>query len=205
MSDSFQNNSGKSKDVSEPPITGHVYDGIEEYDNPLPNWWLITFCLTIIFAFIYWLHYELNGAPTQLMELKADQAQITQLKNAAEKKLESVLEGEEDLKKLLSSAPKVELGKSVYIARCAVCHGDHLQGNIGPNLVDKFWIHGKGQLIDILSVVRKGVLEKGMPSWETMLKPEEIVATVVFIGANRGTAPANPKAPQGVEVVDDQP
>ena len=33
--------------------TGHVYDGIEEYDNPLPRWWFMMFVATIIFALVY--------------------------------------------------------------------------------------------------------------------------------------------------------
>jgi cytochrome c oxidase cbb3-type subunit III len=178
-------------------LTGHNYDGIEEYDNPLPNWWLATFFLTVIFAYIYWLHYESGTAVTQLEELKADMARIElQQKNAPIPQ-----DNEEDLIRLLSATEIVQSGKNIYAAKCAACHGPELQGLIGPNLVDEYWIHTGGRLSGIANVVRKGVVEKGMPSWQGLLKEDEITAVVVFIGSSQGTHPSNPKPPQGDKIV----
>ncbi len=185
-------------------LTNHEYDGIQEYDNPLPNWWLITFLATIIFSFIYWIHYEFGGAPTQLENLKADLAMIeTQSKQSKPTLAITPVETEEDLKKLLSETKHVSQGRDVYQAKCSACHGQELQGTIGPNLVDEYWLHGKGNLSDIIAVVRKGVLDKGMPAWETMLKEEEIKYVVAFISSLEGTKPANSKPPQGEKVVRD--
>ena len=41
----------------EPPTTGHSWDGIQEYDNPMPRWWLWTFYATIAWALGYILLY----------------------------------------------------------------------------------------------------------------------------------------------------
>ncbi|MGE5085420.1 MAG: cbb3-type cytochrome c oxidase N-terminal domain-containing protein, partial [Bacillota bacterium] len=54
----------------------HEYDGIIEHDNPLPMWWLWTFLITIIFAFLYFLHYEIAGGPTLQQELKVAMDQL---------------------------------------------------------------------------------------------------------------------------------
>src|SRR5690625_7940410 len=42
--------------------TGRVYDGSEEYDNPLPRWWFNLFIGTCILAAIYLLLYPGMGA-----------------------------------------------------------------------------------------------------------------------------------------------
>ncbi len=185
-------------------LTGHEYDGIQEYDNPLPNWWLATFFATIIFGFNYWIHYQFGEAPTQLEELKTDMAIIESKNKQANQPQNPVnAENESDLKKLLSDSNSVSKGKEVYQTKCSACHGQELQGSIGPNLVDEYWIYGKGHLSEIISVVRRGVLDKGMPAWGTMLKEDEIKSVVVFIGSKQGTKPANPKPPQGEKVVRD--
>ena len=61
----------------------HEYDGIIEHDNPMPTWWLWTFFLTIIFAFLYYIHYELAGGPTLQDELKVAMTEINQLQSKA--------------------------------------------------------------------------------------------------------------------------
>ena len=53
-------------------LLNHDYDGIKEYDNPLPNWWLMTFFGAIIFGFIYWIHYEFGGGLSLAEEYKKD-------------------------------------------------------------------------------------------------------------------------------------
>lgn len=185
-------------------LTNHNYDGIQEYDNLLPNWWLMTFFATIIFSFIYWIHYEFGGAPKQLEELKIDLAMIeSQSKQNNTKSQTTPVESEEDLKNLITDNNFVSGGREVYQAKCSACHGPELQGTIGPNLVDEYWLHGKGQLTDIITVIRKGVLDKGMPAWETMLKENEIKSVVALIGSQQGSNPPNPKPPQGEKVVRD--
>ena len=178
-------------------LTGHQYDGIEEYNNPLPAWWLWTFLLSIVFGFHYWLHYEFGGGMTQTAELNKDLTKVHALAKNSGGKADS----EAELRGLMESADTVNRGKEIYAAKCASCHGNELQGLIGPNLVDDYWIHGKGSLSEIAGIVRKGVLEKGMPAWELQMQDDEIRAVTVFIGKNRGAQPQNPKAPQGEKVV----
>lgn len=180
------------------PIKDHDYDGIQEYDNPLPGWWLFTFLGTIMFAFFYYIHYDISGAGTSISaELKTDLAAIDKAKTAHGPKSDS----DEELALLKGNGAALEEGRAVFAGKCSSCHGPELQGLIGPNLTDEFWIHGKGKLSDISSVIRKGVLDKGMPPWEGMLKDAEIKAVAVFVASRAGSNPPNPKPPQGEKIV----
>lgn len=170
----------------------HDYDGIQELDNPLPNWWLATFFGTIIFSSIYYLHYMSGAGPTLKQEFEA---QMKSLPQAVEKVLT-----EEELKGPFKSPDNIANGKVVFASKCSVCHGVEGQGIIGPNLTDKFWLHGLGQRKDILQTVQKGVVANGMPAWGDVLSESDAISVAAFVYSLRGTQPSNPKAPQGQEV-----
>ncbi|OYZ16067.1 MAG: nitrogen fixation protein FixP [Bdellovibrio sp. 28-41-41] len=178
-------------------IAGHDYDGIKEYDNPLPGWWLMTFYGTIIFAFIYVIHYESGSGNTLKKDLEIAMAQIESVKTSTGPK---VLDSEDVLLEKAKDPKLLVVGAENYQSKCASCHGAELQGMIGPNLTDDFWIHGKGNMTDIITTVRTGVPEKGMPPWEGILKNEEVLAVASFIHSKHGSKPANPKEPQGQKV-----
>ncbi|HMN69728.1 MAG TPA: cbb3-type cytochrome c oxidase N-terminal domain-containing protein, partial [Bdellovibrionales bacterium] len=171
-------------------IKDHEYDGIQECDYPLPNWWLFTFLATIMFGYLYFIHYELGGGQSISQELEADLAAVEKIKKAHG----PVGDSEDELQQLLGSGAALEEGKSVFAGKCAACHGPELQGSIGPNLTDEFWIHGQGKLVDVALVIRKGALDKGMPPWDGQLKDSEIKAVTVFIVSQIGSKPANTKA-----------
>lgn len=176
------------------PIMGHEYDGIKEFDNPLPMWWLWTFFGTIIFSFIYYIHYEFKVGPTLEQELANDMSVIEKQKAEA-----GANSGPTDWKNILGDPSKAQLGGVLFSAKCASCHGDKGQGLVGPNLTDKAWLHG-AEPNEIYKVVAKGVLDKGMPPWEGLLKNNEIEDVVSFIISIKGTHPAGGKPPQGKEV-----
>lgn len=187
-----------SDDKKEPVLLDHNYDGIQEYDNPLPNWWLFTFLGAIIFSAIYYIHYDISGAGPSLMdEFKAS---MVQLEATSQKGDHGGGQSEESLAAFFNEEGSSALGKEVFGAKCASCHGPKGEGLIGPNLTDNFWIHGNGTRMAILSVVRAGVLEKGMPNWDSMLKENEILAVTGHVFALRGSHPEHAKEAQGVEV-----
>ncbi|MFP5519725.1 MAG: cbb3-type cytochrome c oxidase N-terminal domain-containing protein [Bdellovibrionia bacterium] len=171
----------------------HVYDDIVEHDNPLPTWWLWTFYITIIFSFIYFVHYELAGGPTLKDELVVAMSELEKNKAAQPQ----VLETEESLKAAFEAGGLLEVGATQYAQKCAACHGNEMQGLIGPNLVDKHWIHGKGSRLEILQVIREGVAANGMPPWGPVMKKDELYAVTAYILSKKGTTPAGAKEPQG--------
>ena len=157
----------------------HEYDGIVEHNNPMPRWWTWSFVATIIFAGFYYYHYEISGKGASLAdELKASMQQLEVAKQQTKTTAKQLTN--EDLSAMSKDPKIVAAGAAVYTGKCAMCHGDKLEGKIGPNLTDATWIHG-GTPVEIMKVVREGVAAKGMPMWDGVLKAEEIDEVVAFI------------------------
>ncbi len=162
----------------EPKLMDHHYDGIKEYDNPLPNWWLMTFFGTIIFSFVYFVHYTVGGGHTQPQELADEMLKLP-------KSLGKVW-SESQLKVLFEEKNINVAGAAVYSQKCASCHKADGKGLIGPNLTDNIWIHGSGSRLEVVNLVSKGVLEKGMPAWEVLLSEEELIQVSGYVYFMRG-------------------
>lgn len=173
-------------------IIPHSYDGIHELNNPIPRWFNVLFYGTMIFAGCYLYYYHIGDGPRQ------DQEYITEMeKAAADKKAFLAVAAEKfDENSIKLDASLIENGKSVFMANCIACHGEHGQGIVGPNLTDEFWLHG-GSINDVFKTIKYGVPAKGMASWEKNLSSKNIAEVVNFIMSLQGTKPANAKAPQG--------
>ena len=178
-------------------LTNHEYDGIQEYDNPLPTWWLATFLATIIFSFLYFIHYEFGGGQNLQQELVVKMTEIEKLQSNKKINTPQNQITEETYLKAASDLEALSQGKAVYDGKCAACHGDQGQGLVGPNLTDNYWLHGQGQLTQVAEVISVGVPEKGMPPWGTMLKENEMLHLVAYVHSLHGKNPPNAKAPQG--------
>jgi cytochrome c oxidase cbb3-type subunit III len=152
-------------------LLGHAdeADGIEEYDNPLPDWWLGLFCFTIIWAFAYALHYHFIADRSQEKHLAAELA-------AAEARWPASVETGE----LVLTDEMAEAGATVYQTNCVACHGANLEGGIGPRLDDDEWIHG-GTPADVVRVITEGVPEKGMLAWGPILGNERVRQAAAYI------------------------
>lgn len=171
-----------------------AYDGIQEYDNNLPRWWVWLFYGTIVFAVGYVIYYHAGGPGLSQEELLAlDMKHAEEQKAAAPKPLGA---SADTLLALVQSPEALARGKVVYGEKCGVCHGGEGQGMIGPNLVDKYWLHG-GDIVSIQKTIKVGVVEKGMLAWEGMLPAADIDRVTAYLWSLRGTNPSNPKPPQG--------
>lgn len=185
----------ESKEVK---VLDHDYDGIQEFDNPLPNWWLATFYGAVIYSVLYVAYYHFGSAKTPEEELSLEMKQI-QTQELASRKAEPG-PTEDDLLAVFQDNSRRESGHKAYTEKCAACHGPDGGGGIGPNLTDSYWIHGNGSLLDLVQVVSDGVADKGMPPWKTMLKKSEIHSVVAYVSSLKGTRPVNPKPSQGTEI-----
>lgn len=153
----------------------HSYDGIQEYDKCLPNWWLFTLYGAIVFAVGYWAYYHWTGHMEDGWVRVQSEIEAVQLAG-----LSSGQADNRQLWNLSKDAPIVEAGQKTYQSTCVACHGENLEGGIGQNLVDAEWIHG-GTPMDIFHTVDAGVLEKGMPAWGPLLGQQRIAEVVAFI------------------------
>jgi cytochrome c oxidase cbb3-type subunit III len=184
-------------DHEEERLLEHEYDGIREYDNPLPRWWTAIFWATFLFAFGYFFHYHLSGKGDSIAA--EYQTELVEAREALAKREMGEKPSEEGLANLLDNPTMVDDGKALYSERCAVCHADQGQGLIGPNLTDDYWIHGKGTLLEIYDVVEKGVPQKGMPAWAKQLSPIELAKVSAYVGSIRDKHLPG-KAPQGTKL-----
>jgi len=149
-------------------------DGIEEYDNPLPDWWVGLFWFTIVWAVGYGLWYHVFADRSQVKGLEEEMA-------AADARWPAQAAASAAAAADFQITPEaVAAGEQVFKQNCVVCHGDHLQGVIGPSFLDDEWLHG-GQASDIIHTITVGVPAKGMVPWGGILSPEQINAVAAFV------------------------
>ena len=177
----------------------HAQDGIEEYDNPLPGWWVWIFWATIVFSVGYWAWYQMGPGPSVIAVYE------TEMREAAARQPAAPAAGavtDQFLRALEKNPAALAKGKEIFSTRCVPCHGDRGQGIVGPNLTDDYWLHG-GRPSEIYHTITEGVPEKGMVPWKTQFSPEEIQSVTAFVLTLRGTHPPNPKPPEGQKVAAD--
>ena len=180
---------------------GHEYDGIRELDNSVPIWFNVLFYGLIVTGIVYLFTYHVfNIMPLQAQEYKNEMAAAQIQKDAYLKTSGNAID--ENTVKLITDATKLEAGKKIFVERCQVCHGEHAEGKVGPNLTDEYWLHG-GTVNAIFKTIKEGVPAKGMVSWKNVLKPDEIQIMASYVLSLQGSKPANPKDPQGEKMVSD--
>lgn len=179
-------------------LLDHDYDGIREYDNPLPGWWTGLFYGTIVFAAIYIPYYYLGFGLTSAQEYEEELAEAKTLSQglAAVSPRAPGAVPPVAMPSLAGDPAAIAAGKEIFTLNCTPCHGPQGQGGIGANLTDNYWIHGN-QYEDMVEVITKGVPDKGMISWQAMLNPDKIRQVAAFVHSLKGSNPPNPKAPQG--------
>ncbi len=180
-------------------LLDHNYDGIQEYDNPLPQWWTWIFIATIVWSVLYWFNIAGVGiGKGRVANYEADIAAAT-AKYGDRGAAELATLDNPALMAASHDPAVLAAGKQVFATTCSPCHLADGGGVVGPNLTDDYWIHGN-QPVQILNTVSEGVLDKGMPAWKQTLKPEQIKTVVAYVLTLHGTTPAVAKEPQGTKM-----
>lgn len=187
-----------AKNKGEVILREHEFDGIQEYDQKLPNWWLFTFYGAIIWFAVYWfLYYQTNTYQTDHQKIVAAMSTIEQ-KKADE--LAETLKSLDDatlINKWSTDSAIVANGEAIYTTNCIACHGADLTAVMvagetkiplpGRSLVDGEWTYG-GKPMDLFKLINEGspAGSKGlngalMQAWSQVLTPQQVAEVVAFV------------------------
>ena len=195
----------KKKKVGQVQSTGHVWDGIEEYDNPLPRWWLWTFYATIAYALVYMVLYPawplLSQATPGVLgassrgDVAAEIQRFADANAPVRARLENAdltaITADPELNQYATSA-----GAAVFRTWCAQCHGSGaagVQASGYPNLLDDDWLWG-GDITNIHTTITHGIRNttdpdarySEMPKYGELLSADEIGQVVQHVLALSG-------------------
>jgi cytochrome c oxidase cbb3-type subunit 3 len=178
----------------------HEADGIREYDNNLPRWWLYGFYFTIVMSVIYIFYYHVYTGPDwnilwygprgSEQEYQAQVAEIEALRANAPKKASGSVT-------VLTDAESLAKGKAIFNGNeniCYTCHREDMGGQVGPNLTDDYWIHGCS-VDEIIASITTGYQDKGMLPYGSgsKLSDEQLLQVASYIISMHGTHPPDPK------------
>jgi len=166
--------------------TGHEYDGIQEYDNPLPAWWFYMFVITIVWGIGYLVLYPgMGNFPGILGWTQLDQH--SREVAAADDKFRAMRDRYLALPvEEIAADPVVrKMGMRMFANNCAQCHGADAKGSYGfPNLTDDDWIYG-GDAATIKATLVNG-RQAAMPAWGSILGDQGIAETTQYVLALNG-------------------
>ena len=191
----------KLKKGEEVKTTGHSWDGIEEYNNPMPRWWFWMFIMTILFGIGYLVAYPGMGDYKGTFNWTSHNQYEREV--AAADKTVNALYGKYSKMKVEDVAKDknaMTIGKNLFDTYCIQCHGSDAQGSRGfPNLTDSDWIYG-GTPEKIHETITNGRIGIMMP-WGPNLGTEGVrdVANYV-ISLSKDRAYDEDRASRGKEI-----
>jgi cytochrome c oxidase cbb3-type subunit 3 len=176
----------------------HEFDGIQEYDQKLPNWWLFTFYGAIVWFVGHWFVYY------HFLAGKTDQKniidQVTALQDIKQRELEATLASLDDatlVKKWSTDPSIVAAGEATFMTNCSACHAADLSATIrvGDNVValpglplnDHTWKYG-GRPMQLFKLINEGTPKDSaghngarMQAWSQVLQPKQVAEVLAFV------------------------
>ena len=190
-----------AKEKGEVVLREHEYDGIQEYDQKLPNWWLFTFYGAIVWFVVYWVLYYQTGALKSDHQLVQEKIIAVQQAKAAE--LEKTLATLNDSVLVHEWATKPEVvaaGEAVYLTNCSACHAADFSATMAAGAVtvplpglplnDDEWKFGNKPM-DIFKIINEGSPPEStghngakMQVWSQTLSPKQIAEVTAYLIAS---------------------
>ena len=174
-------------------LLAHESDGIREFDNALPRWWLYGFYFTIVFAGFYMINYHVLPRPIvgqrgMVAEYQAELAAAPMPRAHAATAV--ALE-------VLTDPESLAQGRAIFEGKdnvCSSCHRPDLGGLIGPNLTDDRWRHGCS-VGAIASSIKTGYPLQGMMPFGSgkALNDDQVLKVTSYILSRNGSSPLEPK------------
>lgn len=173
-------------------LLDHNYDGIQEYDNPIPGWWHLIFLGSVVFSICYVVVWHM----TPIIPDRADRYERAKL--AAEEAqfgpLKQMPLGQDKILAVMGNDKWLSAGESIFKGTCAVCHGADGQGidGLGLNLTDDKYVN-IDSLMDIFSIVKNGSENGKMPP-QSQFNENEIAMVAGYAAMLRGRNVPGPES-----------
>ena len=176
----------------------HEYDGIQEFDQKLPNWWLFTFYFAIVWFVVYWvLYYHTDTYQTDHQKIIEQVGRLEEKKAAGLAAALSSVDDQALVREWSTDPAKVAAGEAIYNTNCVACHAADLSGMLvagdqkiplpGLPLNDGQWKYGAKPL-DVFKIINEGTPAEApghngarMQAWGQMLQPRQIFEVTAFL------------------------
>jgi cytochrome c oxidase cbb3-type subunit 3 len=170
-------------------LSGHEYDGIQEYDNPTPGWWVAVFAATVVFSVFYFVYYH-GGVPERSIYDRYAEAETDNAKKVlASLGITELTVTPENMAQWITRKEFVDYGRGVFKANCVSCHGMNGEGGVGssagPNMTDDYYKNIK-TITDLPRVVAAGAANGAMPAWGPRLSKTDIALVAAYAASLRG-------------------
>jgi cytochrome c oxidase cbb3-type subunit 3 len=183
-----------TQDPLNDPLTDHEYDGIREYDNPIPMWWHWIFMGTFIFSIFYFAAHHMGTAGTSVAQAyENEKEEVGRIMLAL---LGDLTVDEPTILSRLNEEGVLSVGAGLFAQNCVSCHGKDGEGLVGPNLTDDHYKNLK-TLGEVGSVIQNGAANGAMPAWNNRLSSPEIVAVAAYVAQLRGKNLPGPRGQEG--------
>jgi len=177
-------------------VLEHEYDGICEYDNPVPGWWHAIFLGSIVFAVFYITFWHFSPLAWTAEEAwHSEQLAENQRIFGTYGELEP---NEATILRMMGDQKMLDVAKGIFIGNCAVCHRADASGDVGVNLTDEVYKNVK-VLGDVFTTITKGANLGAMPAWEQRLSKNERVIVAAYVASLRGKNLPG-RAPEGEKI-----
>jgi cytochrome c oxidase cbb3-type subunit 3 len=180
-------------------LTGHSYDGIQEYDNPLPGWWKFLFWFFILIAPPYYFYMQAPAAERSIHDqYNKHMASVFEQRFS---QIGELTADRETILKYMNDEPKwLKVGEVIYKTNCVSCHKTDGGGAVGPNLTDDYWKNVRS-VEGIASVIENGAANGAMPAWKNRLThPNQVVLTAAYVASLRKKPAVGGKEPEGNKI-----
>jgi len=191
--------SREDKQTHRDELLDHEADGIREFDNALPRWWLYGFYFTIAVAVVYMLNYHVLARPLvgHAGSIAEYNAEVAAAKAAGATRARAGGGGGGAKLEALTDPQSLAAGRTIFEGPdnvCYSCHRPDLGGMIGPNLTDGKWLHGCG-IEAVVKSIKTGYPVKGMMPFGTgkALTEQQVLQVASYVMSKQGSNPPNTK------------
>jgi cytochrome c oxidase cbb3-type subunit 3 len=187
-----------AKEKGEVILREHEYDGIQEYDQKLPNWWLFTFYGAIVFFVGYWaLYYHTDLLQSDHQRVEQAIVAVQKAKDAELEKTLATLDNSTLVHKWATDPAIVSAGEASYLTNCSACHAADLSAMMdaggtkiplpGLSLTDGQYKFGNKPM-DIFKLINEGSPPEStghngakMQAWGQTMTPKQIAEVTAFV------------------------